>query len=154
MSEGVELKLGDRVQRRHRRQRVERQFDADHYRLETDRCPDCDSLFISLRATLIPGAATGPNARSYPPKRAARCNECRAVHEAKLKAERGRRYRAKRATPKPAVTCPHCGEAFTPQRSTAVYCSGKCRVAASRARTADLPSVSGNEFAAALLARQ
>lgn len=32
------------------------------------------------------------------------------------------------------MPCAHCGEDFTPKRSDARYCSGKCRVAAHRAR--------------------
>jgi hypothetical protein len=31
-----------------------------------------------------------------------------------------------------SVTCRSCGEAFAPARSTAVYCSTRCRVAAHR----------------------
>src|SRR5262249_34056725 len=30
--------------------------------------------------------------------------------------------------------CAHCGEVFTPQRSTARYCGARCRVAANRAK--------------------
>ena len=33
-------------------------------------------------------------------------------------------------------TCKHCGDKFTPKRSTAKYCSAKCRVAGNRAKTA------------------
>jgi len=32
------------------------------------------------------------------------------------------------------IACQHCGSAFTPARSDAKYCSGKCRVAAHRAK--------------------
>jgi hypothetical protein len=39
--------------------------------------------------------------------------------------------------PKPERTkiiCAHCGETFVPSRSDARYCSGRCRVAANRAK--------------------
>jgi hypothetical protein len=34
------------------------------------------------------------------------------------------------------VPCAHCGEKFKPQRTTARYCSARCRVAAHRAKLA------------------
>ena len=47
-----------------------------------------------------------------------RCSECRAAKPV--------------AQPRPAVACRHCGVEFTPTRSDARYCSGRCRVAAHR----------------------
>jgi hypothetical protein len=49
----------------------------------------------------------------------------------KTKARRQRRAEARE--PKKPVKCAECGERFTPQRSTARYCSPRCRVAAHRA---------------------
>jgi hypothetical protein len=37
--------------------------------------------------------------------------------------------------PKKPIKCAECGERFTPQRSTARYCSARCRVAAHLAAT-------------------
>jgi hypothetical protein len=42
------------------------------------------------------------------------------------------RPRARRALP--MFPCAHCGQEFTPSRSDARFCSGRCRVAAHRAR--------------------
>jgi hypothetical protein len=36
--------------------------------------------------------------------------------------------------------CAHCGEPFTPARSDARYCSGRCRVAAHRAGGIPVPA--------------
>lgn len=49
--------------------------------------------------------------------------------------------------------CAHCGESYTPKRANSLYCSGKCRVAAHRAKqpTAALTvacSVCGESFEA------
>ena len=41
-----------------------------------------------------------------------------------------------RAKPKPTTICAKCGQAFTPRRSDAKFCSGRCRVAAHRAGSA------------------
>jgi hypothetical protein len=38
--------------------------------------------------------------------------------------------------PRPAATCGRCGETFAPARADARFCSGKCRVAAHRAKAA------------------
>jgi hypothetical protein len=51
------------------------------------------------------------------------------------KAERNKK-RAQRGTDLSDRLCAHCGTAFTPQRSTATFCSTKCRVAAHRAAKA------------------
>jgi hypothetical protein len=42
-------------------------------------------------------------------------------------------------------TCPRKGKPFVPQRAGAQYCSGRCRIAAHRARLAPLPSTSWND---------
>ena len=59
------------------------------------------------------------------------CAECR-------KREQNRRrvaaFRERNRTGKSLIACEHCGELFMPQRSTAKFCSAKCRVAASRAK--------------------
>jgi len=53
------------------------------------------------------------------------CNGCRA------KAEREKKRR-QRGTDLSARACQHCGATFTPKRSTARFCSTRCRVAAHR----------------------
>jgi hypothetical protein len=55
------------------------------------------------------------------------CGECRWDAD-------GERRHARRARPRLPRPCMRCGETFTPARSDARYCSGRCRVAAHRAR--------------------
>ena len=47
-------------------------------------------------------------------------------------AEWMRKHRAKGYQPRPSTSCSHCGSVFQPKRSTAQFCSTKCRVAAHR----------------------
>lgn len=54
------------------------------------------------------------------------CNGCRT------KVERNKK-RQQRGTDLSARPCVHCGVTFAPKRSTARYCSTRCRVAAHRA---------------------
>ena len=44
-----------------------------------------------------------------------------------------RQERARVREPKKPIKCAECGERFTPKRSTARFCSARCRVAAHRA---------------------
>jgi hypothetical protein len=68
------------------------------------------------------------------------CRECAARRkaEANRRAQRRRRYWEKRVRHKAAglvegtLACAHCGKRFRPQRSSARYCSTRCRVAAHR----------------------
>jgi hypothetical protein len=51
--------------------------------------------------------------------------------------EQNERRRQRRAqAPRDPVACVRCGDRFVPVRSTAEYCSTRCRVAAHRARRA------------------
>ncbi len=59
---------------------------------------------------------------------------CVVCRDARLNRERVARHRARHFRPKQPVACAHCGTSFTPQRSTAKYCSSACRVAACRQR--------------------
>jgi hypothetical protein len=55
-----------------------------------------------------------------------------------------RRYREHSPTPKvehTEIPCSHCGNKFLPARSTAKFCSARCRVAANRAKSAKKKSV-------------
>ena len=52
-------------------------------------------------------------------------------------AEWMRRKRAASPSQHPLQSCAHCGTSFEPKRSTARYCSTRCRVAAHRAQSAD-----------------
>ncbi|MBC1261542.1 hypothetical protein FQK07_09720 [Synechococcus sp. BSF8S] len=60
--------------------------------------------------------------------------ECRCCRDATLNRQRVARHRAKHRQEKQPITCEHCGTSFTPKRSTAQFCSTRCRVAASRAK--------------------
>lgn len=59
------------------------------------------------------------------------CASCRAK---KFNRERAARHRDRNRSQPAAVPCSHCGESFTPKRSTAAFCSTRCRVAAHRAK--------------------
>ena len=84
-------------------------------------CPCCDEVMLRLTK---PGAA--PFGRSV-------CLPCKADRKRSTDTARKRRQRAA-AAPDPATTCAHCGETFTRKRSTAQFCSTRCRVAAHRQR--------------------
>ena len=60
------------------------------------------------------------------------CSEqCRRLHQHYNDVARW----ARRDTPeRQPVVCGQCGQTFTPKRSDAQYCSGRCRVAAHRAK--------------------
>jgi hypothetical protein len=49
------------------------------------------------------------------------------------KTEARRQRRADEREPKRPIKCAECGERFTPIRSTARFCSTRCRMAAHRA---------------------
>jgi len=59
------------------------------------------------------------------------CNECRKAEQNR---NRVAAFRQRNKKPKVQIQCEHCGQAFNPQRSTAKFCSTKCRVAAKRAK--------------------
>ena len=66
------------------------------------------------------------------------CKNCRLEHRralARLAAKRRRRTSGEVTTPT-TKPCAHCGKSFKPQRSTATFCSTKCRVAAHRTKPA------------------
>jgi hypothetical protein len=77
------------------------------------------------------------------------CTDCRTerAKEANRRAQRKRRQRETYQRREAAglvkrsksfytlqATCAHCGQPFTPERSSARYCSARCRVAAHRAK--------------------
>ena len=63
-----------------------------------------------------------------------KCTDCVAANERKASAKSSADYRTRNRQPKQPVTCSHCGKSFMPQRSTATFCTAKCRVAAHRAK--------------------
>ena len=78
-------------------------------------CPDCHRAFL-LVSTF----------------RKLRCNPCQTAAIRRAWAIRKRRERSAAAGDR-SLPCDHCGATFTPERSTARYCSTRCRVAAHRA---------------------
>jgi len=90
----------------------------------TRECPECDGKFILLRTA---------GKKTFGRGGAIRCQGC----QQKAVREQWKRYKRRQRNhqPKP-VACAHCGEEFTPKRSTATFCSAKCRVAAHRAAKA------------------
>ena len=67
--------------------------------------------------------------------RASRCDHCAALHqqEQQQAALEKRKQQRREAAAHRLSTCEHCGASFTPQRSTARFCSSRCRTAAHRA---------------------
>ena len=65
------------------------------------------------------------------------CLNCRNSNVGTSLAKRRERLQRRENT-----ICKSCGEAFTPQRAGAVYCSNACRQKAYRGRVTDTPSVS------------
>jgi hypothetical protein len=80
------------------------------------------------------------------------CSDCRdwLAAESNREYQRKRRARAKKQRHLDAgfltssgthcfPRCAHCGEGFFPKRTTARYCSTRCRVAAHRSKHAEAP---------------
>jgi hypothetical protein len=61
-------------------------------------------------------------------QRVQRCRRCDRKHLSQKQRQRRQSSRQR------SQSCARCGEAFTPQRATARYCSTRCRVAAHRAK--------------------
>lgn len=60
------------------------------------------------------------------------CGACRELVNRELSRTTSQTYRDRKRQPKQPQPCAHCGETFLPQRSTAQFCSTRCRVAAHR----------------------
>jgi hypothetical protein len=75
----------------------------------------------------------GKQWRGYGP-RLRLCRECEKEVRRRRQQERRQAQRAAREAARERVPCKHCGETFLPERSTARYCSVKCRVRAHRAK--------------------
>jgi hypothetical protein len=74
------------------------------------------------------------------------CDQCARLECKRLRTERKRlATRLKRGSDEPYEPrpCSHCGQPFTPERSTARYCSTRCRVAFHRAKLAGQTSRPG-----------
>jgi len=96
--------------------------DHNRYEVKVEICPDCGKRFLQ---------AWRMRTSTYW-SRKPRCNKCQPIHDRKVNRNKMRRYRARN---KEDMTrdCQHCGQSFTPQRSTAKFCSAACRAAAHRA---------------------
>jgi len=60
------------------------------------------------------------------------CKPCKLFHKRATWAAGKRKARAALRVERSEVSCKHCGASFIPQRSTAQFCSTRCRVAAHR----------------------
>lgn len=91
------------------------------------RCVGCGGLVRSASHLVRPGQIVSCADHAADEVAAA------AARRRRLRAAAARRRRAERAA---AIerTCAVCGEPFRPSRSDALTCSGRCRVAAHRAR--------------------
>jgi hypothetical protein len=82
------------------------------------------------------GARVEPSDRyaysSAPGRAAALCPACREQRQRERSRATSQAHRDRTREAKQPCACAYCGAAFTPQRSTARYCSTRCRVGASR----------------------
>jgi hypothetical protein len=95
-----------------------RDFHVRYARVQADgslRCPDCSNGSMCWCAGCGAAKPSGEMQRNRWNEPGHRCLDCAA------------------AEPQPK-TCDRCGEEFTPKRRDARYCSGRCRVAAHRAK--------------------
>ena len=63
-----------------------------------------------------------------------KCTDCVANNVRAASRKSSADYRERNRKPKEPIACAHCGQEFTPKRSTAQFCSVKCRVSANRAK--------------------
>jgi hypothetical protein len=92
-------------------------------------CPVCSRNFISgTRRTTAIGT---PGQHQW--KQQSHCSDCLPEYLRRQKNTRQQRYRDRHRVERLAV-CQHCSQQFPIQRSTAVYCSTRCRVEAHRQR--------------------
>lgn len=125
-------KLGDPVPRRvrwitHITETSWGWTDRSNYEARCSVCPGCGRNFIS--GTRFTTAIGKPG--QYQWNQQSRCKDCLPEHLRLLKNARQKRYRDSHRLER-SVVCDHCGATFTPQRSTARFCSSTCRVAAHR----------------------
>ena len=123
--------LGDRVESPVRWIDTVEWGQPHRYEASYSSCPDCGALFMSSSAKLIPEDWSVQRKRGrthYERRNRKRCNPCKAERTKTLQRAAEARFRAKKATPKQPVACAHCNTPFTPQRSTARFCSTTCRV--------------------------
>jgi hypothetical protein len=143
------LQLGDRVAHHIRWLRWRELGQPRTCELQCARCPDCGRSFISALAPVWrrPRGMSNSRAERWVRRywrRRSRCQICAAerLREQRRQAEQRRRERQRQ----PAETlCLHCGAAFHRQRTTARFCSARCRVAAHRA--AQAPSMAASTSA-------
>ena len=63
-----------------------------------------------------------------------KCSDCVANNIRSASRKSSANYRQRNRKTKEPIACGHCGQQFTPKRSTALFCSAKCRVSANRAK--------------------
>jgi len=125
--------LGDAVPRRIRWTKSEFWGHTCRYEVQCSSCPDCSRNFISGRRSTT--AIGKPGNHQW--KTRIRCNDCLPEYLRLQKNSRQQRYRDRHRVERSAI-CQHCGNTFTPQRSTARFCSTACRVATHRAANSKL----------------
>jgi hypothetical protein len=116
--------------------------------VDIERCPNCNEWYLARiyrspsheRESCIEMGRNPDTARmrqrlAAATSRASRCDHCAAhqQQEQKQAALEKRKQQRREAAAHRLTTCEHCGASFTPQRSTARFCSTRCRTAAHRA---------------------
>jgi hypothetical protein len=103
---------------------------ADTRRFALVWCPGCKRSFPREQfVRLLKQWTTGMTEEKVREMRASRANEYWTTYEMLCE-----ECRATPPEPKPTRECERCGNEFTPGRSDARFCSGRCRVAHHRAR--------------------
>ena len=98
-----------------------------------------DQTITRKRFTLQPCQSCSADMLRDPLRRSWQADHCqRCLREIKRASNRksAKTYRINNGMVKTPlfVDCAHCGERFAPKRSTATFCTAKCRVAAHRAK--------------------
>src|SRR4051812_35894906 len=87
--------------------------------------PSFSYAHVQLNCSRCGAAFEGPPQRQQ-------CYACSDAGKAKVRETRKTKVRTERAAARGQFTCETCGEAFTPTRATARFCSPRCRMAAHR----------------------
>ena len=114
--------------------------ERQNYEARCSSCPGCGRNFIAgTRATTAIGI---PGSHQW--KQRSHCNDCLPEYLRRQKNLRQQRYRDRHQVERHAI-CQHCGQQFPIQRSTARFCSTRCRVEAHRCQAASesLASIPG-----------
>ena len=98
-----------------------------------------NTLFGPCKRDLIYRRRECPDCGRHMCDGSVRCNHCELDRQRMFNRKAAKNYRVRNGLIKTPlyVECHHCGKKFQPKRSTAKFCSDRCRVANHRARLLD-----------------